>query len=322
MTFRIGRLRVGMVMIGVLGTATMFACDRPEVLTSTVSDQPRGRSSSTESSVGAIASNPVLRRQYQSARLAARPLVALHRAAMKELRDDVPAIKKELSEHGSTCNRVRSVTRKYSAQTRELGFSQEIVEAMVGAGMLHARGCQSDGLASLFTTRANTSSRTTNSNIGPFLYIYDQLVQSVIQGWDGVSDLSSDVDNAVQNMPYQYPLTMEDTEYLGALVEMAESSWGDAAAVQFADSPTATYEIGSIFSKAAWPGFTFLKRVAFIVLSDVTAFGAGFYAHAGNDNGDDGIDDSLAVGLGAAIGASGAATSSCLTDTTPCSAID
>lgn len=219
-----------------------------------------------------------------------------------------------------SCAIAIALTKKHAALAgRALGASDEDVRSAVSLGQRLTKGCEAADPASLFaTTRAMGNIRTTTNYIGPNLYLYNDVALATINGWNGISDLAADVDAAVQNMPYQYPLTNEELEYLGALVEFASSSHDDAQAVSWTDNPSDTYEIGSLFATTAWPGKTFLKRV---VGSDLTAFGAGFLAHNANDNDDDGISDSVGVGAAAAISASGAAVTSCVSDVNPCKAI-
>lgn len=255
-----------------------------------------------------------------------KPIVAIHSNAMADLRANYKtylASNEPINER--ICRASAALTRKHASLASQSGnalFSPADIAQIVESGKQTVPGCRNSSFGSLFNhTSLLAAIPDFDGPFGEVFELYYGVVDSTIQAWDGESDLEEDVYDAINAMAMQYPLYAEESDVLGAMVQLTISSYEDAMEAAYPDAWEDSYPVGSAFNiSAPWSWRTILKKVAIVTITDVAGFYAAAIPYAIAHREDEGYEtmDTIAFGVAAAINPSAAMTLKCISNESPC----
>ena len=320
--FLVGReMKVGLLAVSLAaGIVGIYACTSDNKANQEISG-PDYLTSRSEKLMG-----EELVLAIRSGRERSKPFIQLHRDAVTDVRLNYEAY---LSGNGSlnerVCRTASVIAQKYSARAAQMKpgvFSKADITNLATSGVNAVPNCKTSVTASMFGYAALIRSEsTTDGPFGETFDLYYNVVRTTIENWDGETNLEEDVDDAINSMAMQYPLYMEESEMLGAMVELAHSSFEDAMLNPYPDAWNDAYPVGSMFNTSAiWSWRTFLIKVVIVTLVDVAGFYGAAIPYALVNRNDEDYEASHAVLAGAAVAGVGSAAMAvnCITNNPPC----
>lgn len=306
--------RTAIAVIWIL--AVVAGCSKDAAVT----EQPATRSSTVQSRT--TVERAAFAARLKGARERIRPVVAVHREAMRDLRKNFAYY----TSGGGTkiqhaCRAGERLGQKYAARlavAHPRALKKENRSAAIRYGLSTVKSCGQAMQGSVFSGAAK---RTPQDPFGVHFQQYHAVIEGAAYSWDGMTNFQQVVETAVMNMPLQYPLTNEETDALAAMVELVSTSFQDASELPLPDHPDDEYELASVFSGASiWPGKTFWKKIATVAITDLGGFFGGALAHniLNNDVEDYEFQDSLTAGAAAAVTGSATIAVQCVLNVGNC----
>ena len=305
-----------LVGLGTIAVAvTVYACsgaDRGKPMPLTEPNVPNALAASS----GEAATGP--RSRVKAAEKKYKWVGELHSAAMADLRNNRAAYEGAAGGGaGAGCRVGRALARKHAtAYAAAKGKSRTAADnAELDKMLVLVKACETASEGSVFARVALPRTPDLSGNLS----YYEDAIWGAIESWNGVSDLYVDVWDAMDNVGWQMPLTQDDTDVIGMMVDLTVASHGDAMEVEWPNPETEVSWDASIFRRhemRRWPKW--LRSVVKVIKEDVIGAAVAVVALITTDpEGDRGeqFEDALFAG----IGASGTATVNCINGYPPCS---